>query len=328
MRSVFRLPRITAIVVALCTGALSHLASAQPYPAKPARIVVPFAAGGSSDVMARTVGRQLSEQMGAQFVVENRPGAGGSVAMEGVAKSPGDGYTLLFGTIGSNGISPALYKNLSFDPVKDLAPISLLHQHPNVVLVHASLPINSVQELISYAKANPGKLTFASSGNGSVSHLAGELLKSIVGIQMVHVPYKGGGAALPDLLAGNVSMMIETPANAISMLKTGKLRALAVTGAARWPSFPDLPTMMEAGVPGYQVDSWTGLFAPATTPRPIIDRLHVELARAVRDPGYRNAMLQLGAESVSTTPDEFRAFLQGEVTKWGKAIQASGAKID
>ncbi|MSQ72167.1 MAG: tripartite tricarboxylate transporter substrate binding protein [Betaproteobacteria bacterium] len=328
MRTALLLSRAASIGVALCAAAFAPHATAQAYPAKPARIIVPFAAGGSSDVMARTVGKQLAEQMGAQFVVENRPGAGGNIALEGVAKSAGDGYTLLFGTIGTNGISPALFRNLPFDPVKDLAPISMLHQHPNVVVVNSALPINSVQELIGYAKANPGKLTFASAGNGSVSHLAGELLKSIAGIQLVHVPYKGGGAALPDLLAGNVSMMIETPANAISMIKSGKLRALAVTGAARWPSFPDLPTMMEAGVPGYQVDSWTGLFAPATTPRAIIERLQAELVKAARDPGYRQAMLAMGAESVSTTPDEFRAFLQGEVAKWGKAIQASGAKID
>lgn len=318
-----------AMPVALLLALLSALPSAaQTYPSRPIRLLVPFAPGGSSDVLARGVAKQLGEQMAAQFVVENRPGGGGNVALESIAKSPADGYMLLFGTIGTNGIAPALFKNLPFDPVKDLAPVSPLHQHPNVLIVHSSLTFKSVRELIDYARVNPGKLTFASAGNGSVSHLAGELLKAASGIDIVHVPYKGGGAALPDLMAGNVSMMIETITNALSLAKSGKLRALAVTSAARWPISPELPTMAESGVTGYRVDSWTGLFAPGPTPRAVIDRLNSELARSARDSGYRQAMLAIGVEPISSSPEEFRAFLQTEVAKWGRAIQASGAKVD
>ena len=312
----------------ILSGAFASLSIAQNYPSKPVRLLVPFAPGGSSDVLARGVAKQLGDQMNSQFLVENRPGGGGNIALEAVARAPTDGATLLFGTIGTNGIAPALFKNLSFDPVRDLAPVSPLHQHPNVLVIHSSLPIRSVRELIDFAKANPAKLTFASAGNGSVSHLAGELLKSAAGIDIVHVPYKGGGAALPDLMAGNVSMMIETITNALSLAKTGKLNALAVTSATRWPVSPDLPTMIEAGVGGYQVDSWTGLFAPAATPKPIVDRLNAELVRAAKDAGYRQAMLAIGVEPISSSPEEFRSFLRAEVSKWGRAIQASGAKVD
>lgn len=320
--------RFACLGVAILFSAFMMPAGAQSYPGKPVRLVVPFAPGGSSDVLARGVARQLGDQMSAPFLVENRPGGGGNIARESVAKAPADGTTLLYGTIGTNGIAPALFKNLGFDPVRDLAPVSPLHQHPNVLVVHSSLAIHSVRDLIDYARANPGKLTFASAGNGSVSHLAGELLKSAAGVELVHVPYKGGGAALPDLMAGNVSMMIETITNALSLAKSGKLRALAVTSATRWPISPELPTMIESGIRGYQVDSWTGLFAPSATPRPIIDRLNAELARAARDTGYRQAMLAIGVEPISASPDEFRAFLRTEVTKWARAIQASGAKVD
>lgn len=312
----------------LLAAAFTTAAFAQTYPNKPVRLVVPFAPGGSSDVLARGVAKQLGDQMNAQFLVENRPGGGGNIALESVAKAPADGATLLFGTIGTNGIAPALFKNLSFDPVRDLAPVSPLHQHPNVLVVHSTLPIHTVRDLVDFARANPGKLTFASAGNGSVSHLAGELLKTAAAINIVHVPYKGGGAALPDLMAGNVSMMIETITNAMSLAKSGKLNALAVTSAARWPISPELPTMIESGIGGYQVDSWTGLFAPAATPRSVIDRLNAELARAAKDSGYRQAMLAIGVEPISSSPEEFRAFLRTEVSKWARAIQASGAKVD
>jgi tripartite-type tricarboxylate transporter receptor subunit TctC len=300
----------------------------QGYPAKPLRLIVPFSAGGSSDVLARGVAKQLGEQLGEPVVVENRAGAGGMIALEFVARAPADGYTLLFGTIGTNGIGPALYKNLAFDPVKDLAPVSSLHTLPNVLLVNAGVPANSVAELIALAKAHPGELTFASAGSGSASHLSGVLLKSATGIDILHVPYKGGGTAMPDLLSGQVSMMIETATSALSAIRSGKARALAVTTAQRWPLLPEVPTMIEAGVPGFEITSWTGLFVPAATPAAIVGRLNSELVKAAHDPAYAKQMTALGVEATSSTPPEFGAFVASEVAKWGRAIRESGARVD
>jgi len=318
-----------SILFALLSFALGiPPALGQGYPSKPLRLIVPFSAGGSSDVLARGVARQLGEQLGQAVVVENRAGAGGMIALEATAKAPADGYTMVFGTIGTNGIGPALYRNLPFDPVKDLAPVSSLHTLPNVVLVNAGVPAKTVAELIALAKANPGKLTFASAGSGSASHLSGELLKSATGINILHIPYKGGGTAMPDVLSGQVSMMIETVTSALSAIRSGKVRALAVTTAQRWPSLPEVPTMIEAGVPGFEITSWTGLFVPAATPRPIVMRLNAELVRAAQDPAYVKQMAALGVEAISSTPEEFAAFVQSEVAKWGRAIRESGAHVE
>src|ERR1043165_1894842 len=307
-----------------CAGLLASLvvsaAFAQSYPSKPLRLIVPFSAGGSSDVLARGVAKQLGEQMGEPVVVENRAGAGGMIALESVAEAAAAGYTVLFGTIGTNGIGPALYKNLSFDPVKDLAPVSTLHTLPNVLLVNAGVPAKSVAELIALAKSRPGQLTFASAGSGSASHLSGVLLKSATGIDILHVPYKGGGTAMPDVLSGQVSMMIETVTSALSAIRSGKGRALAVTTAQRWPQLPEVPTMIEAGVPGFEITSWTGLFVPAATPAPIVGRLNSELVKAAHDPAYQKQMTTLGVEAISSTPEGFAAFIESEVAKWGRAI--------
>jgi tripartite-type tricarboxylate transporter receptor subunit TctC len=303
-------------------------ALAQTYPSKPLRLIVPFSAGGSSDVLARGVAKQLGEQVGEPVVVENRAGAGGMIALEFVAKAPADGYTLLFGTIGTNGIGPALYKNLAFDPVKDLAPVSSLHTLPNVLLVNAAVPARTVAELIALAKARPGQLTFASAGSGSASHLSGVLLKSAAGIDLLHVPYKGGGTAMPDVLSGQVSMMIETATGALSAIRSGKVRALAVTTAQRWSALPEVPTMIEAGVPGFEITSWTGLFVPAATPGAIVARLNRELVKAARDPAYAKQMTALGVEAISSTPQELGAFVESEVAKWGRAIRESGARVE
>jgi tripartite-type tricarboxylate transporter receptor subunit TctC len=317
------------LLSALASALLVSLPSqAQTYPNKPIRMIVPFAAGGSSDVMARGLGKQLAEQMGTQVVIENRPGGGGGPAMEAVVKSPADGHTLLYGTIGTNSVAPVLFKNLPVDPNRDLLPVSLLALNPSVLIVHAGLPIQSLPELIAYAKANPGKLSYASAGNGSISHLATELLKTTAQIDMLHVPYKGGGAASADLLAGNVSLMIETITNAQTLVKTGKVRAIANSGSRRWPTAPDLPTFAEAGVPGYQVDSWTGLFIAAGTPKAIVDRLNSEVAKASRDPSYRQAMTQLGVEATSSTPEAFAAFVRAEMAKWARVVQLTGTKVD
>jgi tripartite-type tricarboxylate transporter receptor subunit TctC len=309
--------------------ALAHAdAAAQSYPAKPIRLIVTFPAGGSSDALARGLAKQLGEQMDVSVVVENRPGAGGNIGSEVVAKGQGDGYLLLFGTIGTHGIGPALYKQLPFDPIRDFAPISLLHLLPNVLIITNEMPVNSVRQLIDFARANPGKVSFASAGNGSVSHLAGELFKMHTRTDLVHVPYKGGSAAMPDVMTGRVSIMFETSTNALAAARGGKVRALAVTGVQRWAQAPELPTIAEAGVPGYRVDSWTGLLAPASTPKGVVDRLNAEAVKAAKNPAYRQQMSALGVEAVSSSPEAFRAFIAEEVAKWRKAIELSGAKID
>jgi len=319
---------ISAIAAGGVMAALPLFASAQTYPSKPIRIIVPFAVGGSSDIMARGLGKQLAEQMGAQVVVENRPGGGGGPAMQAVVSSTADGHTLLYGTIGTNSVAPLLFRNLPVDPVRDLQPVSILALNPSVLIVNAALPIQSLEDLIRYAKANPGKLSYASAGNGSISHLATELLKTSAQIDMLHVPYKGGGAASADLLAGNISLMIETITNAMTLVKTGKVRAIANSGSRRWPTAPDLPTFSEAGVPGYQVDSWTGLFVAAGTPAPVVDRINAELVKAARDPGYRTAMSNIGVEAVSSSPQEFASFVKAEMDKWGRVIQLTGTRVD
>jgi tripartite-type tricarboxylate transporter receptor subunit TctC len=319
--------RRSVALAALAAFGLPH-AFAQSFPARPLRLIVPFAVGGSSDVMARGLAKQLSEQLGQAVVVENKPGGGGGVAMEAVAKAPADGHTLLYGTIGTNGVAPVLFKNLPVDPVKDLQAVSLVALNPSVLIVNSSLPIRTLPELIAYAKANPGKLNYASAGNGSISHLATELLKTSAGIDMVHVPYKGGGAASADLLAGNVALMIETITNAMTLTRTGKVRAIANSASKRSPSAPDLPTFVEAGLPGYVVDSWTGLFTTAGTPKAVVDRLHAEVVKAGRDPGYRQAMANIGVEAASSSPEEFAGFVRTEMAKWGRVVQATGTKVD
>ena len=317
-------------LLAMGAGATLPLDSvrAQSYPSKPIRIIVPFAVGGSSDIMARALGKQLGEQMNAQVIVENRPGGGGGTAMQAVVAAPADGHTLLYGTIGTNSVAPVLFKSLPVDPVRDLLPVSVLALNPSVLIVNAALPIQSLQDLIRYAKANPGKLSYASAGNGSISHLATELLKTTAQIDLLHVPYKGGGAASTDLMAGNVSLMIETVTNAVTLAKTGKVRAIANSGSRRWPTLPDLPTFAEAGLPGYQVDSWTGLFVAAGTPAPIVERLNAELVKAARDPGYRTAMRNIDVEAVSSTPQEFAGFVRAEMDKWARVVKLTGTKVD
>jgi tripartite-type tricarboxylate transporter receptor subunit TctC len=300
-------------------------AVAQPYPAKPVRLIVTFAPGGSSDVLARSVGKFVGEGLGQQVVIENRPGAGGRIGAEAVAKAPADGYTLLFGTIGTHGVGPALFRNLPFDPVKDFAAIGLLHKLPNLLVVHPSLGVGSVAELIALAKTQPGRLTFASAGSGSVSHLAGELFKVTAGVDILHVPYKGGGAAVPDLLSGSVSMMFETIPNAIPHARSGKLRAIAVTTATRSQIAPEIPTIAESLV-GYEVSSWTGLFAPSGTPQAVLARLNAETLRIAREPAYLEVMKGMGTDAVSSTPGELAAFVREEIAKWQRVAQAAGIK--
>jgi tripartite-type tricarboxylate transporter receptor subunit TctC len=304
-------------------------ATAQTYPTKPIRLVVTFAAGGSSDAMARAVAKAMGERLGQQIVVDNKPGAGGNIGAEFVAHAAPDGYTVLFGTNGTMSIGPALYKNLSYDPVHDLVPVGILHTLPNVLVVHKSLPINNVQELIAYARAHPGELTFASAGSGTASHLAGEMLKAAAGIDIVHVPYRGGGGSVTaDLMAGRVSMMIETVTNALTLVNSGTMRALAVTTPQRSSAAPDLPTFAEAGLPGYEVTSWTGLFVPAGTPRLLVLKLNTETKRIVKDPAYLAAMKQIGTDTATSTPEEFGAFMRADIARWTDTIKRSGAQVE
>jgi tripartite-type tricarboxylate transporter receptor subunit TctC len=303
-------------------------ASAQDYPTGPIRLIVTFAAGGSSDVLARSVAKAMSDGLGRTVVVENRPGAGGHIGAQSVARADADGYTALFGTNGTLAIGPALYKNLKYDPVTDLAPVGMLHQLPNVLIVHPSVPATNLRELIDYARRKPGELTFASAGVGSASHLAAELLKVAANIDILHVPYKGGGAALPDLLSGRVSMMIETIPNALPSVRSGALRALGVTTPARSSNAPDLPTLAEAGLPGFEVSSWTGLFVPAGTPRAIVARLNAETLRIARDPAYLEQLKTMGTDAASSTPEALGAFMVKDIANWTMAVQRSGARAD
>jgi tripartite-type tricarboxylate transporter receptor subunit TctC len=320
--------RTIGLALALCGASAAVANAADTYPARPPHMIVTFAAGGSSDIMARTVAKAMGDGLGQQIVVENKPGAGGNVGAEYVAHAAPDGYTMLFGTIGTMGIGPSLYKHLSYDPLKDLAPVGILHKLPNVLIVHVSLPVHNLKDLIAYAKAHPGQLTFASAGTGSVSHLAGELFKEAAGIDIVHVPYQsGGGSVSADLIAGRVSMMLETVTNALALVKSGQLRALAVTTPERSAAVPDLPTFAEAGLPGFDVSSWTGLFVPAGTPKATILRLNAETKRIAQDPAYIEAMKRIGTDVAYSTPDQFGAFEKAEVQKWGKAIKEAGVTV-
>jgi len=321
--------RTWTLILAVCAAhAFAPCALAQQYPTAPIRLIVTFAAGGSSDVLARSVAKAMSEGLKQQVVVENRPGAGGNIGAMAVARAEADGYTALFGTNGTLAIGPALYKNLQYDPVNDLAPVGMLHQLPNVLVIHPSIPATTLRELIDYARSKPGQLTFASAGVGSASHLAGELLKAAANIDILHVPYKGGGAAMPDLLSGRVSMMIETIPNALPAARSGTLRALGVTTPARSSAAPDLPTLAEAGLPDFNVMSWTGLFVPAGTPRAIVERLNAETVRIARDPAYIEQIKTMGTDVVSSSPEALGAFMVKDIANWSVAVQRSGARAE
>jgi tripartite-type tricarboxylate transporter receptor subunit TctC len=319
---------IVALVAALAIFVGSARAADTGYPNKPIRLVVPFPAGGTTDVIGRLIGQQLSARLGQQFIIDNRPGAGGSIGADIVAKAPPDGYTLLLGAVATHSINPSLYAKLPYDAVKDFAPISLLATLPNVLVVNPSLPVRSVQELVALAKAKPGTLTFASGGNGTTHHLSGELFKRMAGVDMTHVPYKGNAPAIADVLGGQVSMMFDNIGNSLPHIKAGKLRALAVTGAVRAPVLPNLPTLAELGFKDFNITSWFALFAPAGAPQPIVERLNIEVNRALHDKQVRELLASEGIEAQGNTPDQFRVFLQTEAVRWAKLVKESGAHID
>lgn len=309
-------------------GALALSTYAQDYPAKPIRLVIPFAPGGTNDIIGRLVAQKLTEALGQQVVVDNRGGAGGSIGVEIVAKAPPDGYNLVLGNIANLAINPTLYRKLAYNPVKDLQPVTLIAKVPQILVVHPALPVKSLKDLIALAKAKPGALTYGSGGNGSGAHLTAELLKMLAKIDLVHIPYKGVGPALVDLLAGQTSMLFGGVPGVAPYIKAGRLRALGVTGPRRVPAVADIPTIAEAGVPGYEATLWYGVLAPPGTPAPIIAKLHATLVRALQTPELKERLAADGSDPVGNTPEEFTAFIKSEIARWAPVIKASGARAD
>jgi tripartite-type tricarboxylate transporter receptor subunit TctC len=306
--------------------AVSRLARAQGYPARPVRVIVPFAPGGTFDIMARLIGQWLSERVGQQFIIENRPGAGGNIGTESVVRAPADGYVLLLvGT--ANAISATLYEKLNFNFIRDIVPVAGIARVPEVMLVNQSLPATTVRELIAYAMANPGKLTMASGGIGTLSHVEGELFKMMTGVSFVHVPYRGLGPALTDLLGGQVQVMFASMSASIEYVRASKLRALAVTTATRSHELPDVPTVGEF-VPGYEASGWFGIGAPSNTPVEIIDKLNKEIDAGVADPKMKARLADLGGTALSGSPADFGNLIADETEKWGKVIRAANIKAE
>ncbi|NBS58836.1 MAG: tripartite tricarboxylate transporter substrate binding protein [Betaproteobacteria bacterium] len=317
---------LKALLVAGALLAGSLPAWAQPYPNRPLRIVVPFPPGGGTDIGTRIVAQKLQEAWGQAVIVENKPGAAGIVGTELTAKSAPDGYTFMMGNIGTHAINVSLYKKLAYDPVRDFAPVSMVADLPLLLLVHPSVPANSVKELIALAKSQPGKLNFSSSGAGGSMHVAAELFKSMTGVDMVHIPYKGGAPAVADLLSGQVALSFSTVLETIQHVKAGKVRALAVTNDHRSIALPDLPTIAEAGLPGYQSISWLALFAPAGTPKDIVNKVSAESVRILKLPDVKERLLAQGAEPIGSTPEQLAAILATDIAKYAKVIRESGYK--
>ncbi|MDB5931063.1 MAG: hypothetical protein JWR60_2770 [Polaromonas sp.] len=322
--------RTLTTVVALGSGLLAAVpAGAQAaYPSKTITIIVPFAAGGTTDILARIVGQALTAELGQTVIVDNRAGAGGNIGGQAAARATADGYTLFMGTVGTHAINASLYKKMPFDPVKDFSPLTRVANVPNLLVANPAQPFKTVKELIAYAKANPGKLNFGSSGNGSSIHLSGELFKSMAKVDMQHVPYKGSAPAMTDLLGNQVAIMFDNMPSAIQHVRSGKLRAIAVTTPKRSPELPDVPTIAEAGVPGYEATSWFGMFAPAATPPAVIARLNTAIVKVLAKPEVSKQINEQGAEVYSETPQQFATFIQKEAAKWSKVVKDSGASMD
>lgn len=315
------------LTAVLALGSASD-ARAQAYPTHPIRLVVPYPAGGAADILARVIGQKLSERLGEPMVIENRPGAGTAIGAKFVAKAPPDGYTILMGTVSSHAINPALTKDVGYDPVTDFAPISLVASLPFILDVNPSVPAHSVAELVALAKRQPGKLTFASAGIGTSNHLAGELFKSMAGIDIVHVPYRGSAPALEDVIAGHVTMMFDLTITSLPQIAAKQVRALAITTPRRSRLAPDLPTVAESGLPGYAVDAWFGLFAPAKTPDSVVNRLNAEAVAVMSLPDVRASLAKQGAEPLTSTPADFARYVRSELAKWTKVVHQSGISVN
>jgi tripartite-type tricarboxylate transporter receptor subunit TctC len=324
--------RRTLALAVLATGALALapvVAQAQgAFPSKALTIVVPFSAGGTTDILARIVGQYMAKDLGQPVIIDNRAGAGGNIGAQMVARAAPDGYTLLMGTVGTHAINQSLYKKLAFDPIKDFAPITRVALVPNLLVANPAQPFKTVKDLVAYAKANPGKLTFASSGSGTSIHLSGEMFQQMAGVDMQHIPYKGSAPALTDLLGGQTAIMFDNMPSVISHVRAGKLRPIAVTTPNRSPALPDVPTIAESGVPGYSATSWFGLLAPAGTPAPVMAKLHGSILKALADPEVKKKLAEQGAEPHGEKPEQFAEFIRSETAKWGRTVKVSGATAD
>ena len=307
---------------------LAIVAQAETYPSKPIRVVVPYPPGGTPDILIRELGPKLTAALGQQIIVENRPGAGGNIGAEVVAKAAPDGYTLVMGTTATHSINQSLYKKLAYDPLKDFVAVALIATMPNVLVVNNDFPVKNVKELIALAKAKPGTITFGSGGNGTTHHLSGALFEKMTGVDMTHVPYKGAGQALPDLIGGQINIMFDNITSSMAYIKSGKLRVLAVTTPKRSAALPDVPTMQEAGVPGYEMSGWFGLLAPAKTPPEIVARLNKAINKILQSIEMKELLAKQGAEIVISTPAEFTAFVKERTDKMTKVVKDSGAQID
>jgi len=323
------LPPIACAALAAAIALFAGAAHAQQnYPSRPVRMLVGFPPGGGTDIMARIVGAKLADTLGQQVVIENRPGAGGNISAELAAKAPADGYTLLMGHVAPIAIAPSLYPKLAYDPQRELATISFVASSPNVLAVHAGLAASDVRSLVALARAKPGELRFASSGSGTIQHLAAESFQQAAGIKMLHVPYKGSGQAVIDLIAGQVDMNFDAAPSVINHVRQGKLRALAITTAKRSALVPGVPTIAESGLPGFDFSTWWGLFAPAATPRPVIARLNADTLKALQLPDVKEKLAGVGAEPGGNSPEEFSAFVRSETEKWGRVIRTGGISLE
>lgn len=315
--------------VALCLAASGAAAIAQQaYPSKPVRIIVPYPAGGTTDIIARIAANQLTERLKQSFIVENKAGASGAIGSQAVAQAAPDGYTLVMATASSHGINSALQKNLPYDAVKDFAPITVVANTPNIIIANPSVPVKNLKELIALAKAQPGKINFGSTSPGGSPHMSAELLKMMAGIDMTHVPYKGAAPMLTDLVGGQIQIGFDNLPSSIGFVKSGKARPLAVTTAKRWPGAPDIPTVAESGVPGYEVSGWFGLLAPAGTPKEVLDKIQTAISDAVKTPEVAKQLNDLGAEPVANKPEVFAQEIKDDVEKWRKVVKATGVKLE
>ena len=326
--SAYRLLLTAYLLFALAGWTNAAVSQTTGYPSKPIRLVLPYPPGGGSDTIARPLAQRLSGELGQQVVVDNRGGAGGNIGMEYVARTAPDGYTIIMALTAQLAVNVSLYKKLPYDPVRDYAPITLLATGPYLLVVHPSLPATSVKELVALARARPGEITYASSGNGSGGHLAAELLKTMTGTKMLHIPYKGGGPALVDVLAGHVQVLFATYISSRGHLQAGRLRVLGVSTAKRPAAIPDMPTIAEAGVPGYDSGVWYGMLAPAGTPRDIIEKLNREIVRVLKQPDFHKLLVDQAIDPIGGTPEQLGDFIRSEIAKWAKVVKDSGARLD
>lgn len=320
-------PLALATITLAAAGNAGAQASAENFPNKPIHIIVTFSSGGAPDIIARLIGDRMSAEWGQSVIIDNKPGAGGNIGADFVAKSAPDGYNIVVGTVGTHSINGALYPKMPYDMVKDFSPITLLATTPNMLVVHNDVPAKNLKEFIELGKKE-GKMSFASSGSGTSIHVSGELFKSVTGIEMTHIPYKGRASAIPDLLGGRVTMMFDNMPSSLPLVREGKLRALGVTSLKRAAAAPDIPTLAEAGLPGFEAVSWFAMFAPANTPKTIVTKLQLEIAKILKSPDISKRLLDLGLEPIGSTPEELAAYQRSEIVKWAKVVKDSGAKLE